>query len=120
MRAQPRDHRHRALEVLARDGLGGLVLGGMDGGGEFALFGLEIELRVGPTVIRAAVLFLFDAQNIRGTLGAGEQARAVLGAKEFAERLDAADDEEQIVASFALSREHRVDEIVTRALIAEL
>ena len=41
-------------------------------------------------------------------------------AKEFAERLDAADDEQQVVAALALLRQHRIDQIVARALIAEL
>ena len=49
---------------------------------------------------------------------AGEQVLAVLGVEEFAERLDAADDEEKIVLAF--EREDRIDQIVPRALLAEL
>jgi len=71
-------------------------------------------------VIGGAVLLLLDAQDVRRALGAGEQARAVIGAKEFAERFDAADDEKQIVLAFALLGEDRIDEVVARALIAKL
>ena len=49
---------------------------------------------------------------------AGEQILAVLGVEEFSQRLDAADDEEKIVLAF--EGKHRIDEIVPRALIAEL
>ncbi len=51
-------------------------------------------------------------------LGAREQVLAVVGVEEFAERLDAADDQQEIV--LAAKREHGIDEVVTRALIAEL
>ena len=53
-------------------------------------------------------------------LHAGEQALAVVGCEEFAERLDAADDQQQVVLAFAVLRKHRIDEIVARALLAEL
>ena len=49
---------------------------------------------------------------------AGEQIFSVLGVEEFAQRLDAADDEEQIVLAF--EREHGVDQIVACALLAKL
>ena len=55
---------------------------------------------------------------LRGALGAGEQVLAVIGVEEFAERLDAADHHQEIV--LAAEREHGVDEIVARALLAEL
>ena len=71
-------------------------------------------------MIRATVLLLLDAQDVGRALVSREQARAVLGAKEFAERLDAADDEEQVVAALALLRQNSIDQIVARALIAEL
>ena len=51
-------------------------------------------------------------------LVAGEQVLAVLGVEEFAERLDPADDEQEIVLAF--EREHGIDEIVARALLAQL
>ena len=41
-----------------------------------------------------------------------------LGIEEFAERVDPADDEEEIVLAF--EREHGVDEVVTGALLAKL
>ncbi len=53
-------------------------------------------------------------------LHAGEQALAVIGCEEFAERLDAADDQEEVVLAFAMLREDGIDEIVARALIAQL
>ena len=118
--AQLGDRRHRAFEVLARNRLGGLFLHGVDRGRKLTLLWLKIEMRVGPAVIRAPVLLLLDAQDVGRALVSGEQARAVIGCKEFAERLDAADDEEQVVLSFALLRENGIDEIVARALIAEL
>ncbi len=71
-------------------------------------------------MIRAPVLFLLDAQDVGRALVSREQARAVVGAKEFAERLDAADDEEEVVAALALLRQNSIDQIVARALIAEL
>ena len=43
---------------------------------------------------------------------------AVLGVEEFSQRLDAADDQQKIVLAF--EREHRIDQIVPRALLAEL
>ena len=49
---------------------------------------------------------------------AREQTFAVLGVEEFSQRLDAADDEEKIVLAF--EREHGIDEIVPRALLAKL
>ena len=57
-------------------------------------------------------------ENIARALGAREQVLAVVGVEELAERLDPADDHQEIV--LALQREHRIDEIVPRALVAEL
>ena len=71
----------------------------------------------GVLVFRIVPLFL-DAEDVGGALVAGEQVFAVLGIEEFAERLDPANDEEQIV--LAAEGEHGVDEVVARALIAKL
>ena len=57
-------------------------------------------------------------KDVAGALGAREQVLAVVGVEELAERLDAADDHQEIV--LAAEREHGIDEIVTRALVAEL
>ena len=57
-------------------------------------------------------------EDVGRALGAGEQILAVVGVEEFAERLDAADDQHEVV--LACEREHRIDEIVPRALLAEL
>ena len=51
-------------------------------------------------------------------LVAGEQVIAVLGVQEFPQRLDAANDHQKIVLAF--KREHRVDQIVPRALLAQV
>ena len=57
-------------------------------------------------------------KDVRGALGAREQVLAVVGIEEFAECLDAADHHQEVVLAF--EREHGIDEIVTRALLAKL
>ncbi len=104
--------RHGGGEVLLGDGGGGVLLGDVDGFGQrffFASFELCIR-RAGVTLV---VLLFLDAKDIGRALNAGEQVLAVVGVKEFAKRLDAADDQQQIV--LALKREYRVDQIVSRA-----
>ena len=66
----------------------------------------------------ALVLLLLDGEDVRRALGAGEQVLAVVGVEEFSERLDAADDHQEIV--LASEREHGIDQIMPRALLAEL
>ena len=68
--------------------------------------------------VGGVVLLLLDAQDVGRALGAGEEILAVVGVEEFAERLDAADDQHEVV--LAGQREHGVDEIVARALLAQL
>ena len=58
---------------------------------------LAIERRVGLADILARVLLLLDAEDVGRALGAGEQVLAVLGVEEFAQRLDAADDQHEVV-----------------------
>ena len=65
-----------------------------------------------------AVLLFLGAQDVGGAAIAGEQVLAVLGVEEAPERLDPPDDHEQIV--LARQREHRVDEVVPRALVAQV
>ena len=65
-----------------------------------------------------AVLLFLGAQDVGGAAIAGEQVLAVVAVEESPERLDAADDHQQIV--LAGQREHRVDEIVPRALVAQI
>ena len=65
-----------------------------------------------------AILLFLGSQDVGGAAIAGEQVLAVLGFEQFSERLDPADDHEQIV--LPRQREHRVDEIVPRALFAEV
>ena len=65
-----------------------------------------------------AVLLFLGLEDIGGAAVAGEQARAVRAVEEAPERLDAPHDRHEIV--LAGQREHRVDEIVARALVAEV
>ena len=65
-----------------------------------------------------AVLLLLGAQDVGGAAIAGEQVLAILGVEQSPERLDAADDHQKIV--LAGQREDRVDEIMPRALVAEV
>ena len=86
--------------------------------GQRLFFRQIIKLRIRRTGIIAAVLLLLDTDDIGGALVAGEQALAVFALEEFSQSFDPADDEEKIVLAF--EREHRVDEIVARALVAKL
>ena len=86
-------------------------------GQRFLLRRLE-KLGVRRAGVVALVLLLLDAQDVGGALDAGEQVLAVVAVEEFAERLDAADDQQQIVLAF--EREYGIDEIVPRALLAQL
>src|SRR5262249_48378379 len=79
---------------------------------------LAIELRVGLADVLARVLLLLDADDVGGALIAGEQILAVVGVEEFAQRLDAAHDEDEVVLAF--ERGHGINEVVPRALLAQL
>src|SRR5690606_14578984 len=63
-----------------------------------------------------ALLFL-GSQNVRRALGAGEEVLAVFRIEEDAKRSDAADDQQQIIG---IRRNHRVDQIMPRTLVAEV
>ena len=65
-----------------------------------------------------AVLLFLGAQDVGGAAVAGEQVLAVLGIEQAPERLDPAHDHEKIV--LAGQGEDRVDEIVPRALVAQV
>ena len=73
---------------------------GGDGGGQSLFLRLLEERRVWRAGVGLFVLFLLDAQDVFRALGAGQQILAVVGVEEFAERLDAADDEQQVVLTF--------------------
>jgi len=118
VRAQPRHRQHGGGEVLMRDRGRRLFPGGIDGFRQLPFLGLPVGLRVRLADIFARVLFLLDPDDICGALVAGEQVLAVLAIEKFSQRLDAADDQHQIVLAF--EREHGVNEIVPRALLAEL
>ena len=65
-----------------------------------------------------AVLLFLGAQDIGGAAIAGEEILAVVGFEKTAERFDAAHDHQEIV--LAGQSEDRVDQIVARALVAEV
>ena len=92
---QLRHRGHGGGEVFLGDGGGGFRLGGVDRLRQRPFLVLAVERGVGLADIFAGVLLLLDAQDVGGALGAGEQVLAVLGVEEFAERLDAADDEQR-------------------------
>ena len=62
-------------------------------------------------------LALFDFEDVQGALVAGEQVLAVVGREEALQRLDAADDEDEVV--LAAEREYGVDQIVPHAFVAQ-
>ena len=64
------------------------------------------------------VLLLLDREDVRRALDAGQQVRAVVGLQESLQRLDALDDQRQII--LAAEREHGVDQVVPRALLAQV
>ena len=77
-----------------------------------------VELRIGRADIFARVTLLLDTDDVGRPLVASEQILAVLGVEEGAQRLDPANDQHQIVLAF--EREHRIDQVVPRALLAQL
>ena len=70
-----------------------------------------------PSKLRLSFFSSMD-EDVAGALGARQQVLAVVGIEEFSERLDAADHHQEIVLT--AEREYGVDEIVPRALLAEL
>ena len=118
MRPQLRHGAHGGSEILLADGRSGFLSGDVDGFRQRLLLRLLVELGIGRAGIFALVLLLLDAEDVGRALVAGEQVLAVVGVEEFSQRLDAADDQQQIVLAF--EREHRIDEIVPRALLAQL
>src|SRR6185437_16692234 len=71
----------------------------------------------GRLIVSRIVLLLLDAQDVDGALGTGQEVRSVLGIEEAAERFDAPDDHQEVVAT---ESEHGIDEIVPRTLLAEM
>ena len=116
-RAELRHRRHGSLEIFACDGSGSSALDLIDGLGQRLFLGLFQQARIRRLIVAASILLLLDAQDVDGALGAGEEMLAVLGVEEEPKRLDAAHDHEQIVAA---EREHGIDQIVPRALVAQM
>ena len=113
--AKLRHRRHRRLEIFACDRSGSSALDLINGLGQRLFLGLFQQARIRRLIVAARILLLLDAQDVDGALGAGEEMLAVLGVEEEPKRLDPAHDHEQIVAT---EREHGVDQIVARALVA--
>ena len=64
------------------------------------------------------VLLLLDGEDVLRALDAGQEVGAVVGLEELGQRLDALDDERQVV--LAGQREDGVDQVVARALVAQV
>ena len=83
--------------------------------GEFLFLGLLKQSAIGRAGVGGLVLLLLDAEDVGRALGAGEQILAVVGVEEFAERLDAADDQNEIVLARAARTPHRRDRVARPA-----
>src|SRR4029079_18507411 len=104
------------LECLARDFRVSRILHLVDGFGERLFLDSFEQVAVGRLVVAYAVLLLFDAQDVDGALSAGEQIGPVFRLEEFAQRFDALDDHQEVVAA---ERAHSIDQIMPRSLILE-
>ena len=82
------------------------------------LLRLAQQRGIGGAGVAHLVLLLLDAEDVAGALDAGEQDGAVVGLQELGQRLDALDDQRQVV--LAGEREDRVDQIVPRALVPQV
>ena len=91
-----RHRRHGGGEVLLGDGGGGFLFA-VSMALASAFSSAPKQLGVRRAAVGLAVLLLLDAQDVGGALDAGEQVLAVVGVEEFAERLDAAHDQQQVV-----------------------
>src|SRR4029453_620915 len=94
------------------------VLGGIDRARQRPFLLLAIERRIGLPDILARGLLPLDADDVGPALVAGEEILAAVSVEEFSERLDAANDEQEIILTF--EREHGVNEVVACSLLAQL
>ena len=108
---------HRAGEIFNVDCRDGVLLDGLDSRSERRFFFFGQELQIVGSGVGCLVLLFLDREDVRRTLDAGEQVRAVVGFQERIERFDAADDQRQII--LATEREHGVDQVVTFSLVAK-
>ena len=118
-RTQPRQRAHRALEVFAGDALRRFRARAGERGGERLLFRQRERARVVRFGEGAfAVLLLLGAQDVGGAAIAGEQVLAVVAVEQFARapRRGARSSADRP----GPAREHRVDQIVPRALVAQI
>ena len=110
---------HRALEILAAHALARRRARCCKNVGEVLFRRQREQRRIVLARERAgAVLSLLGAQDVGGAAIAGQKILSVLAVEQAPERLDPPDDHEQVV--LAGQREHRVDEIVPRALLAQV
>ncbi len=109
---------HCCGEILARHGSRRALLGGFDGRSERPFFGLTVELRIRRPDVLPPVSLLLDADDVGGSLVAGEQIPAVVRIQEAPQSVHPADDQHEIV--LAAQCEHGINQIVARTLVAEL
>ena len=89
---------HGALVVVAADmGRNGSV-DGIDGEGQVGLLGKAQQALIDGAVLGQIELLFLGREDIGGSAIAGEQVDAVVGGKQFAERRDAFDDLQNVVA----------------------
>ena len=117
-RAQLGQRPHGAGEVFDVERGDGVGLHLIDGGGERLLFLRLQQRRVDVAGVAYLVLLLLDGEDVLRALDAGEEVGAVVGLQELGQRLDALDDERQVV--LAGQREDGVDQIVARALVPQV
>ena len=96
----------------------GLALDLFDRACERLFLGQPVKPGIRRAVERPLVLLLLDREDIGCPLRSRKQVLAVVGIQKLAQRLDAADHQQQVVLT--AEREHGIDEVVTRTLVAEL
>src|SRR5262245_66121762 len=91
---------HGGSEVLSLHCPCCVLLGGVNRLGKRPFLILAIERRIGPTNIFASVLLLLDTDDVDRTLVAGEEILAVVAVEKFAQSLNAAHDQQEIILTF--------------------
>src|SRR5215470_1126647 len=117
-RTQLGDAPHGGAEVLLANRGRCLALGCVDCDGKALFFRLLIKCCIGRRSIALPVFFFLDANDVCCPLVAREQVLTVLAVEKFAERFDAADDENKVILTF--ERKNGVYEVVASALLAKL
>src|ERR1051326_853257 len=90
----------------------------LDGVPEMLFKRVTKKFRTWHARVASLVSFLLDANNIRRAPVTREKILAILCLKEAPERLDPPHAQHEVV--LAAERKHRIDQIVARALLAQL